>query len=101
MATQLSEDEIYQKAKKRVEEIKGFYAHLCVYLVFNILIIVIWLVTSLGYFPWFIFPVGGWSVVIILHCLFVFVFHKDANWEKKAVEKEADKIRKIVQGDNL
>ena len=98
MSIQLSEDEIYQKAKKRVEEKKGFYAHLCVYLVINILIVIIWLVTSLGYFAWFIFPVGGWGVVVILHCLFVFVFNKDARWEKKAVEKEAAKIKKMGQG---
>lgn len=100
MTTQPTEDEIYQKAKKRVEEIKGFYAHLCVYLVINILIVIIWLVTSLGFFAWFIFPVGGWGVVVILHALFVFVFNKDARWEKNAVEKEADKIRKMGQGNS-
>ena len=96
----MSEDEIYQEAKKRVEEKKGFYAHLCVYLVINILIVVIWLVTSLGCYPWFIFPVGGWGVIVILHSLFVFVFRKDAKWEKNAVEREADKIRKTGQGNN-
>ena len=100
MTTQPTEDEIYQKAKKRVEEIKGFYAHLCVYLVINILIVIIWLVTSLGFFAWFIFPVGGWGVVVILHALFVFVFNKDTRWEKNAVEKEADKIRKMGQGNS-
>ncbi|OGN97921.1 MAG: hypothetical protein A2Y89_06225 [Chloroflexi bacterium RBG_13_51_18] len=99
MTTQLSEDEIYQKAKKRVEEIKGFYAHLCVYLAINLLVIIIWLVTSLGAYPWFVFPVGCWGVVVILHALFVFVFNKDARWEKNAVEKEADKLRKMGQGD--
>jgi len=99
MSTQPTEDEIYQKARKRVEEKKGFYAHLCVYFVINILIVIIWLVTSLGYFAWFIFPVGGWGVVVILHSLFVFVFNKDARWEKNAVEKEAAKIKKALQGD--
>jgi uncharacterized membrane protein len=100
MANQMSEQEIYERARKRVEEKKGFYAHLCVYLVINILIVIIWLVTSLGCYPWFVFPVGGWGVIVILHALFVFVFHKDANWEKNAVEKEADKIRKMGQGNN-
>jgi hypothetical protein len=102
MTTQPTEDEIYQKARKRVEEKKGFYAHLCVYLAFNILIVVIWLVIphSPDAFPWYIFVVGPWSVVIILHCLFVFVFHKDALWEKTAVEREAAKIRKKGQGNN-
>jgi hypothetical protein len=100
MTTHSTEDEIYQKARKRVEEKKGFYAHLCVYLAFNILIVVIWLVTSYGAFPWYVFVLGPWSVVVILHSLFVFVFHKDALWEKTAVEREADKIRKKGQGDS-
>jgi uncharacterized membrane protein len=100
MSTQPTEDEIYEKAKKRVEEKKGFYAHLCVYLAMNLLIVVIWLVTSLGNYPWFIFPVGGWGVIVILHALFVFVFHKDALWEKTALEREAEKIRKKRQADN-
>jgi len=100
MTNQPTEDEIYQKARKRVDEKKGFYAHLCVYLAINLLIVIIWLVTSLGAYPWFIFPVGGWGVVVILHSLFVFVFHKDALWEKTALEREADKIRKKGQGNN-
>ncbi len=100
MSTQSNEDEIYQKARKRVEEKKGFYAHLAVYLVINILVVIIWAVTSFGRYAWFIFPVGGWGVIVILHCLFVFVFNKDARWEKKAVEKEAEKIRNTGQGDS-
>ncbi len=100
MTTQPTEDEIYQKARKRVDEKKGFYAHLCVYLAFNILIVIIWLVTSLGGYLWFVFPVGGWGVIVALHFLFVFVFNKDASWEKKALEKEAEKIRKMGQGNN-
>ena len=99
MTTQPTEDEIYQKARKRVEEKKGFYAHLCVYLAINLLVIIIWLVTSLGAYPWFVFPVGCWGVIAILHYLFVFVFNKDARWEKNAVEKEAEKIKKSLQGD--
>lgn len=99
MTNQPTEDEIYERAKKRVEEKKGFFAHLCVYLCFNILIIIIWLVTSRGHYPWFVFVLGPWSVFILLHCLFVFVFHKDALWEKTAVEREAEKIRKKRQAD--
>jgi hypothetical protein len=98
MPNQPTEEEIYKEARKRVEEKKGFYAHLCVYLAINLLVVILWLVTSLGSFPWFIFSVGGWGVIVILHSLFVFVFHKDALWEKKALEREVDKIRKKVQG---
>ncbi len=41
-------DEKYEKAKKRVEEIKGFYSHLFVYIAVNIVLVIINLVTSPG-----------------------------------------------------
>lgn len=94
MATQLSEEEIYNKARKRVEEKKSFYSHLAVYLVINIVLVVIWAVTSPGGYGWFIWPLGGWGAAVILHFLSTFVFNIGARWEKYAIEKEAEKLRK-------
>ena len=48
-------DNKYEKAKKRVEEIKGFYSHLIVYVVINIGLFLINLFTSPGEYqalPW-------------------------------------------------
>jgi hypothetical protein len=36
MATPISEEEIYQKARKRVEEKKSFFSHLAVYIVVSL-----------------------------------------------------------------
>ncbi len=41
-------DEKYEKAKKRVEEIKSSYSHLIVYVAVNIVLIIINLVTRPG-----------------------------------------------------
>ncbi len=51
-------DEKYEKAKKRVEEIKGFYTHLIVYVCVNIVLVIINLVTSPGAL-WFYWPLMG------------------------------------------
>jgi hypothetical protein len=99
MTTQPTEDEIYQQARKRVDDKKSFFSHLAVYLVFNIAFIVIWAVTSPGGYVWWVWPLCAWSVAIILHALGTFVFHKDSRWEKDAIEKEAAKIKKLMQED--
>ena len=93
MTTGMSEEEIYRIARKRVEEKKSFYIHFAVYVVVNIMLIIIWAVTGAG-FPWFIFPLVGWGIGVLFHFLGVFVFSKQSGWERKAVEKEAENLRK-------
>jgi len=41
-------DEKYERAKKRVEELKGFYSHLTLFLIINAILILINIVTSPG-----------------------------------------------------
>jgi hypothetical protein len=91
----MSEEEIYQLAKKRVEEKKGFYTHLIVYVCVNALLVVIWAVTGAG-FPWFVFPLGGWGIGLIFHFLGTFVFsgRMTTDWERKEIEKEVERLKK-------
>jgi hypothetical protein len=92
MSQQLSEEELYQRAKKIVEEKKGFYTHFAVYVCVNTLLIVIWAVTGAG-FPWFIFPLAGWGIGVLFHFLGIFVFNKETGWEKRQIEKEMERMR--------
>ena len=93
MAKQMSEEEIYEQAKKRVEEKKGFFIHLTLYIIINVLLVIIWAATGAG-FPWFVFPLGGWGIGILFHCLGVFVFSRPSNWERRETEKEVERLRK-------
>ena len=93
MPTSMSEEELYNLARKRVEEKKGFYTHFAVYIVVNILLVAIWAWTGDG-FPWFIFPLGGWGIGILFHFLGVFVFSKETGWERRAMEKEVERLKK-------
>jgi hypothetical protein len=97
MPTQLNNEEIRQKAQKRVDDKKAFYSHLAVYLLFNTAFIIIWAVTSPGGYVWFIWPICGWGVAVALHAMFVFIFHRESDWEKASVAREVAKIKKLMQ----
>ena len=82
----------YEKAKKRVKDIKEFYTHLIVYVCVMVLLVIINLVTMYtgGYaFYWFIFPLVGWGFGIFWHAMGVFVFSrgKTSDWEKRKIEE--------------
>ncbi|MFC2004600.1 2TM domain-containing protein [Chloroflexota bacterium] len=42
MSNQMSEEQIYEEAKKRVEAKRGFYIHLVTYVVVNTMLVLIW-----------------------------------------------------------
>ena len=94
MPSQIPEEEIYRRARKRVEEKKGFFSHLIAYILVNIALMLIWAFLAGGGFPWFLFPLCGWGIGLIFHFLGVFVFSKETGWETKEIEKEAEKLRK-------
>ena len=96
MSKELSEDEIYEEAKKRVEAKKIFYGHFAAYVVVNILLVILWAVSSPGGYPWFLWPLGLWGPFVLWHFLDVFYLHHvfERRSDKGAIEKEADKIRK-------
>jgi hypothetical protein len=81
----------YQKAKERVEALRGFYVHLTVYVIVNTGLFLIDLITTPGSF-WFFWPLMGWGVGLFFHALSVFGFGSrlGANWEER-------KIREIME----
>ena len=93
MSTEMSEQEIYEQANKRVEEKKGFFIHFSVYIGVNILLVIIWAVTGAG-FPWFVFSLGGWGIGILFHFLGVFVFSRQTSWERREIEKEVERLKR-------
>lgn len=92
MPEKLTEEEIYRRARKRVEDKKSFFVHLLVYIVVNTGLVIIWSLTSRGY-AWFIWPLFGWGIGLVFHFLSVFFFDRDTSWEQAEVEKEAERLR--------
>ena len=93
-----NQDEIrYQEAAKRVKKIKGFYSHLGVYIVVNIMIFVLNAQSvneGESYFQWKNFlTLGFWGLFIIAHALSVFMpdFILGKNWEERKIKEYMDK----------
>jgi len=92
MTKQLSEEQIYEEARKTVKAKRGFWGHFVFYVVVNAICFIIWALGDRGY-PWFLWVLGPWGIVIILpHYLRVFVFGGKS--EKRAIEQEAEQIKK-------
>ena len=53
-------------AIKRLKAKNDFKIHLVVYLTVNAMLILIWAMTSSGYF-WPIWPVAGWGIGVVMH----------------------------------
>jgi len=86
----MDEQTRYQDAKKRVEEIKGFYLHLITYLLVNAVLVVTNLLTSPEYF-WFIWPLIGWAIGLIIHGFSVFGGLLGKSWEDRKIKEIMDK----------
>jgi len=92
MATGTSEEQIYEEARKRVKAKRGFWGNLIFYAVVNIICFLIWVLGDRGY-PWFLWVLGPWGILFVLpHYLRVFVFAGKS--ERRAIEQEAERIRK-------
>ena len=60
-----------RRAIERLERKRDFTAHLAVYLIVNAGLVVIWALTSAGYF-WPLWPILGWGIGVALHAWDVF-----------------------------
>ncbi|CAM3662938.1 2TM domain-containing protein [Flavobacterium gelidilacus] len=84
-----NEQTAYDRAKDRVEKLKGFYGNLISYCCVIPILIVINLSTSS--FQWFWFPMLGWGLGLTFHAFETFGYGK--SWEEK-------KIQEILQKGN-
>ena len=83
------EGEKYKRAKSRVEELKGFYAHLITYIAVNLMLVVINLVTSPNHL-WFYWVTVFWGIGIIWHAISVYG-KRGKKWEEKKIKEIMEK----------
>ena len=89
MTTQPSQESVaYQRASKRVKELKGFYGNLTSYCLVIPFLIFVNLWTAPQY-HWFWWPILGWGIGLASHALQVFGIGR--NWEEKQIRKILDK----------
>lgn len=84
----------YRRAERIVAEKVGFLRHVLVYVLVNVIVIVVNIITSSD-FLWSLLLLGGWGVLLLAHFLSVFVFRGERfeRWRWREIEKEMEKLR--------
>lgn len=59
-----ADEQLRRRAVRRLRVRAGFWSHLLMFLTVNTVIVVIWAVTSGGFF-WPVFPIVGWGIGLI------------------------------------
>jgi len=101
MEYQELENEKLKKAKKKVEELKGFYIHLTVYIIINTFILVNILIRAFDdgdkfwQFGTFFTPFF-WGIGLAFHAAKVFDYNPilGKNWEERQIKKYIEKDKR-------
>lgn len=89
MNTPISNESMaYERASRRVKDLKGFYSNLISYCLVIPFLIFINLRTSPEYY-WFWWPMLGWGVGLSLNAIKVFGI--SSNWEERQIQKILDR----------
>ncbi|SNZ00516.1 2TM domain-containing protein [Flagellimonas pacifica] len=93
----------YEKAKKRVKELKGFYNHLKIFIIVNGVLYLLksgWLTsfmpkgfpTESYYFDWIHSNLILWGLIVAVHALILFrhKFPFLKKWEERQIQKYMD-----------
>ena len=84
-------DDRYKRARQRVEDLRGFYSHLMMFVLVNALLFVIDVVSGDSW--WFYWPLLGWGIGLCVHAFSVFRGGPfGPEWEDR-------KIRQIMERD--
>lgn len=82
----------YERAKKRVEELRGFYGHLIAFIVVNVFLAIINFIFTPSFW-WFLFVTLFWGIGLVSHALSIFmkrgVLSKE--WEERKIKEYMEK----------
>ncbi len=82
------DSQAYNRAKKRMKEIKSFYGNLIAYCIIIPFLTIVNLITSPKNI-WFIWPMLGWGMGLVAHGMGAFAVGK--NWEEKKIKELMEK----------
>jgi 2TM domain-containing protein len=88
----ISEEELREKAVKRVKEKHDFFGHLMAYVVVNTAFVCIWALTGADYF-WPVWPIVGWGIGLTFHALSI--YGPWAAVTEDQIRREMDKMSKV------
>lgn len=95
MNTDRLEESKYIRARKKVDEIKGFYSSLMAYFIVIPFLIFIWYRFTPNTIQWFWFPMFGWGIGLVFQGFSAFgnsIFGDE--WEQRKIKEIMDKDKK-------
>ena len=86
------DQERYDRAKQRVELVRGFYVHALVFILVNIGLVVYNVATSPDRL-WFIYTLVGWGIGLIAHGAYVMGSGRflGAAWQERKIREEMER----------
>ena len=82
-------------ARERARAKLGLYRHLGLYVIVNVCLVVLDLLTTPDML-WFHWPVAGWGIAIVVHFVRVYLFGQEPVLLRKLEERE---LRKMARGE--
>ena len=61
-----------EREATRIARRQWFWLHFAVFMTIKVFLVLIWWLSDVTY-PWFIFPLFGWGVLIAAHAVYAFV----------------------------
>jgi hypothetical protein len=61
-----------EREARRIARRQWFWLHFAVYATVQVFLIIVWALSAATY-PWFIFPLFGWGILVAAHAVFAFV----------------------------
>jgi hypothetical protein len=85
-------------AKKRVEELKGFYTHIAVYATFNLFLFMIDFLSNREHW-WFYWPLLGWGIPLAIHAVVMFGIEGrfGKRWEERKLRELVSRLEQPPQ----
>lgn len=84
----MNQEEKRKHARERIQEERGFYAHLLTYIFVNIFLAILNFMTNPGNL-WFFWPLLGWGIGLAAHGIGVFgpTVFPGKKWEERRMKK--------------
>lgn len=91
--TSADEDEIREKAEKRVSQRMALLEHIASYIIINGFLVIIWALSGRGY-PWFLWVMAGWGIGLAFHIVGYFIGKRGEASKDQMIRKEMEKIKR-------
>jgi len=76
------------RAVKRLKKRRDFKGHVLVYLLVNTFLVIVWAMTSAGFF-WPIFPIVGWGIGVVMNAWDVW---RGDDFSDEQIRREMDRL---------